>query len=387
MGIQLGFEDGVGVPGMKADIYVNAASISTNPPLQPGKWGGVAGAIYKKLKNHTPSDEALKADWQRRGAHIGVGQADLVRDFSGKAIRLQWPQGPAYLIHAGAPMSSAGNEAQRLKALESAYLGIFNQSKSLKISPLRIAVPPLGIGVYGNSPELSAQAAHNAMKKFNQDNADIELIVNFAIFEGKKDKKFRKTLDSLYHEEKRSEYEEYEPLVRTITPLHDQKRKGSGEETPIAKVSKGNIKELHQELSKKENMKMYNIHQISVEGPPENPTQLDLVIKTKNGTHHAYVKNVAGGLSYALGKVKPVNDTQDAIENICALAVNSSAPGTVFDLSNTPNEKLLEVHAALQEAIEARGDKSLTIKVNPERLEQLEELEEEEETPKVKPRR
>ncbi|MCS5708330.1 hypothetical protein CC99x_005365 [Candidatus Berkiella cookevillensis] len=172
-----------------ADIYVNAASVN---PMSINSWGGFAGVVRSNLTD-PDSKKALEDDWSKRGTFIPVGTADFVKDTKGDPANLNWKDGKqGLLMHAGAPDS--GTDAQREEKLTAAYLDVLNkaheQQKASGKSPLTVSCPPLGIGIYGNKPELSAKAAFKAQAQFSAQNPDAEINLNFGIFDSGNDKKF-----------------------------------------------------------------------------------------------------------------------------------------------------------------------------------------------------
>lgn len=371
MGVQVQFEGDKGVPDIDVDVYVNAASIT---PLEASNWGGVAGSIYRALASDPLSKKILENDWNIRGKKIEAGRAEVVKDEGGQPVKLQWPDTQAYLIHAGAPMNNrADDEPARAEKLKSAYFSILLEASKLQTThqPIRVAIPPLGIGIYGNSPELSADAAYEALREFDAKYPDKNIAVSFPIFNTKdnsKDSQFKKALESKFG----IEVEEISAPRRTKKPLiQSYKDKQKEAEKEILTGSKGNIKELYKQLNTKQNKRAFHITKLSLKGPAENPNKLHLEMKTKKGTHDAYVQNTQHGLNYSLGKVIPESETSKAVNNICYLAAHSAPPGTVFDLSKTPDDKLVQVYETLLAALKNKKDQNITIKVDPERLKAL----------------
>ncbi|MBN9288711.1 MAG: hypothetical protein BGO43_08660 [Gammaproteobacteria bacterium 39-13] len=168
-----------------ADVYVNAASIN---PLSPTQWGGIAGAIYNKL---LASDQSvLQNHWNQIGQRVTAGKA-LFSENVGKAHQFSFSNGKnGLLIHAGSPMWNNDPRAHAMvkSQLTSAYLSIlekcheYNKTANRKIS--KIAVPPLGVGIYGIPAEVSAQCAVDAFKRFEQTNEGANLKMVFGLYQG-----------------------------------------------------------------------------------------------------------------------------------------------------------------------------------------------------------
>lgn len=375
MAVQVQFEGDKGVPEVDVDVYVNAASIT---PLEASNWGGVAGSIYRALASDPLSKKILENDWNIRGKKIKAGKAEVVKDEGGQPVKLQWPDTQAYLIHAGAPINNrADDEPKRAAQLKSAYFGILLEASKLQTThrPIRVAIPPLGIGIYGNSPELSADAAYEALREFDAKYPDKHIAVSFPIFNTKdnsKDSQFKKALESKFGieaEESPVPPRSKKPLIQSYKNKKEEAHKEK--EEVILKGSKGNIKELYDQLNTKKNKKAFHITKLSLKGPAENPSKVHLEMKTREGNHTAYVQDTQNGLSYSLGKVIPQSETSKAVNNICYLAAHSAPPGTVFDLSKTPDDKLVQVYETLVEALKNKKDQNITIKVDPERLKAL----------------
>lgn len=197
--VHIDFEHGLLDAQVKADAYVNAASIN---PLDVSDWENVAGAIYNSLPDI--EKKRLKNHWNKLGKKIPAGSALFAQDENGEPNRFNIGAQPGYIIHAGSPQWALHKQKKVEDTLTHAYLEILNQVKAHneknpdKIN--RIAIPPLGIGIYHVPPEISAQCAYNAMTEFSKNsNLDFEIVIPLFTGHDKNsaDYKFGKKLKNL----------------------------------------------------------------------------------------------------------------------------------------------------------------------------------------------
>ncbi|HRE30712.1 MAG TPA: hypothetical protein PLD88_01935, partial [Candidatus Berkiella sp.] len=112
-----------------------------------------------------PSQKIVNEDWQKHGKKIDAGKAAIVTDQKGIPAILDFNNGKsAFLIHASAPIAGTNkHDPLLINALKSAYRGILDEAHQLQqLNPAKsliIACAPLGIGIYGNDPKVSAKAA------------------------------------------------------------------------------------------------------------------------------------------------------------------------------------------------------------------------------------
>lgn len=139
------------------DVWVNAASINS---MEMNGWGGVAGALREKIKKEG-NIKIFSEDWKRYGKMIQKGTSRFVKDNLGNPVKII---NEKYIIHAGSPTNLDGNV---LELIISAYksifenIYIFNNNHSEKIKS--VAIPPLGIGIYGVSADDSVRGLINAI--------------------------------------------------------------------------------------------------------------------------------------------------------------------------------------------------------------------------------
>ncbi|MCS5711687.1 hypothetical protein [Candidatus Berkiella aquae] len=180
-----------------ADIYVNASSATT---LEMNAWAGIAGQIRDNLS--TPSQKIVSEDWQKHGKKIDAGKATIVTDQKGVPAKLDLKNGKsAFLIHASAPIAGTNkHDPLLINTLKSAYRGILDEAHQLQqqntAKSLTVACAPLGIGIYGNDPKVSAKAAFDAIQEFRQANPNAEVNLKFGNFGGPKNNEFQSAFEA-----------------------------------------------------------------------------------------------------------------------------------------------------------------------------------------------
>ncbi|MCS5712132.1 macro domain-containing protein [Candidatus Berkiella aquae] len=174
-----------GLLEVNANAYVNAASINRLPVPQ---WGGVAGAIARLL-NSDNDQQVLNSHWNSLGQCVTPGSAAFVSNPQGQPHLFQFGSNQGLLVHAGSPMwnQSPVQQTQIKNQLTAAYKEVlqkihqYNQSSQQKVNT--VAIPPLGIGIYGIPAEISAQCAFDALTEFYKQNASLKVI--FPLRDGK----------------------------------------------------------------------------------------------------------------------------------------------------------------------------------------------------------
>ena len=192
--ITINFVEG-GLMSINAEAYVSASSIE-QLPIQ--YWGGVAGSVRDYIKkNYTDHYFVLENEWKYNNEYIGVGTSRMVQINTDGFPYLFGDN--FFIIHAGAPAGAPrtplenwpGQFSRELKIdnnsdLNNIYNTLVNTYHSILIKIHRyngwigrhklirtVAIPPLGIGIYGIDPKISAKALYNAIniytKKYNNE--------------------------------------------------------------------------------------------------------------------------------------------------------------------------------------------------------------------------
>lgn len=322
-----------------ADVYVNAASIDG---LDVDSWDGIAKAVRERLKKDESSDDILRKDWddriQKKRAPIQAGDADFVYSGDGQPALLNWGNDQkAYLIHAGAPKD--GEEDTRYNNLYKAYFATLEKAHTQQLhskkEPFTVACAPLGIGLYGNEPTLSARAAFEAQKDFFKKYPETKINLKFGIFDENS-----KLFQNAYVKFAQA-FERNEPLP----PLTPARKKQAEKQTPLLQhgvinQTKTSVNEIHKLLQNEGFKKGHGIsNAILIEASKDSPAELKIQLEAQGKDSKPleyYIKEKAtGGVDYSVKANMSEEEAHAVIDNMCRLAVANAKPGAKFTVPDT----------------------------------------------------